>query len=428
MEIRAFRGWRFAGDGGDLTGLVAPPYDVLSAEQKQRLLAGCQRNIVAVDLPHVPPKEAGPDSVYAAAARQLAQWQADGTLVQDAAPAVYGYDQTYTWAGRTHTRRALLAGVRATPLGADQDVIPHEHTFAGPKADRLKLTQHTRMQLSPIFGFYQDPQGRVASLLAGQTERRPDACGVLEDVKQQLWVIDDLDAVTQLAAALRTTPAFIADGHHRYTTAMNYRDELLAAGRIDDQHEANFVLFALVDGDDPGLLVLPTHRLVSGLSAAFSLDALIAAADAFEFQQVDAAAADLRDADAFLKPFGPTAMGFLAGEKMWIAMLKDPTAMVAAAGDHCEPWRKLDVAILQTLIMDGALAEWKTDETFVDFTPDGEIARQAVADGKAQLALLLQSTPVSAVQEVALAGDVMPHKSTYFYPKLATGMVLKPLQ
>lgn len=426
MEINPFCGWRFAGK--DLSGFLAPPYDVLSAEQKQRLLAGCERNIVAVDLPHVPPKEAGPDSVYAAAARQLAQWQADGTLVQDAAPAVYVYDQTYTWAGRTHTRRALLAGVRATPLGADQDVIPHEHTFAGPKADRLKLTQHTRMQLSPIFGFYQDPQGRVASLLAGQTERRPDARGVLEDVKQQLWVMDDPDAVTQLAAALKTTPAFIADGHHRYTTAMNYRDQLLAAGRIDDRHEANFVLFALVARDDPGLLVLPTHRLVSGLAESFSLDALIAAADAFEFQQVDASAADLGDADAFLKLFGPTAMGFLAGEKMWIAALKNPAAMVAAAGDHSEPWRKLDVAILQTLIMDGALAEWKTDETFVDFTPDGEIARQAVADGKVQLALLLQSTPVSAVREVALAGDVMPHKSTYFYPKLATGMVLKPLQ
>ena len=425
MEIRPFRGWRLAGK--DLSGFLAPPYDVLSADQKQALLEGDQRNIVAVDLPHVPPKEPGPDAVYAAAAEQLTAWQTDGALAQDADPCVYVYDQTYTWADRTYTRRALLLGARATPLGADQDVIPHEHTFAGPKADRLKLTQATRTQLSPIFGFFDDGDGGVAKLIAEQTARPPDASGTLDNVKQDVWAVSDAGAIAALTAALAPAPVFIADGHHRYTTTMNYRDELLAAGEIDAEHEANFVLFALVARDDPGLLVLPTHRLVSGLSDTFSLHALMAAADAFEFQQTDAATADLRDADAFLAPFGPTAMGFLAGEQMCIGTLKDPAAMATAAGDHCQPWRDLDVAILQTLIMDGALAAWKTDQTFVDFTPNGQIARQAIADGQAQLALLLQSTPVSAVQEVALAGDVMPHKSTYFYPKLATGIVLKPL-
>jgi len=427
MEIRPFQGWRFA--AGDLTGCVAPPYDVLSAAQKAELLAGGERNIVAVDLPHVPPKGPGPDSVYAAAAEQLAAWQADGTLAQDAPPCVYVYDQTYTWAGRTYTRRALLTGVRATPLGADQDVIPHEHTFAGPKADRLKLTQQTRVQLSPIFGFFNDADGRVAKLLAAQTARPADAYGMLDDVRQDIWAVSDSSTVAELTEALAKEPAFIADGHHRYTTAMNYRDELLAAGEIDADHEANFVLFALVARDDPGLLVLPTHRVVSGLAETFSLDALMAAAEAFEFKKTDAASADFRDADAFLKDFGPTAMGLIAGDgsDLWIATLTDPAAMAAAAGEHSEPWRKLDVAILQTLIMDRALAKWKTDDTFVDYTPDGDAARRAVTSGKAQLSLLLQSTPVAAVQEVALAGDVMPHKSTYFYPKLATGMVLKPL-
>ena len=426
MDIRAFRGWRFAAE--DLTGLVAPPYDVLSAAQKQELLAGNERNIVAVDLPHVPPKEPGPDAVYAAAADQIVAWQAGGALVQDDSPSVYVYDQTYTWASKTYTRRALLLGVRATPLGADQDVIPHEHTFAGPKADRLKLTQHTRLQLSPIFGFFDDAGGKVADLLAAQTDRAPDAGGNLDDVRQDVWVVSDADAVAALAELLKPTPVFIADGHHRYTTAMNYRDQLLAAGEIDDQHEANFVLFALVARDDPGLLVLPTHRVVSGLSDDFSLAKLMAAADAFDFQPLQADPAELSDADAYLRAHGPTAMAFADGDQMFLATLKPPPAMEAASSDHSDPWRQLDVAILQTLIMDGALTQWKTDDTFVDYTPDGQIACQAVTDGKAQLALLLQSTPVSAVQDVALAGDVMPHKSTYFYPKLATGIVLKPLQ
>jgi len=425
MDIRAFRGWRYAAE--DLTGLVAPPYDVLSAEQKQQLLAGGDCNIVAVDLPHVPPKEPGPDAVYAGAADRIAAWQADGTLIQDAGPCVYVYDQTYTWAGKTYTRRALLLGVRATPLGADQDVIPHEHTFAGPKADRLKLTQATRLQLSPIFGFFDDAGGKVADLLTAQTDRAPDATGSLDDVRQDVWVVSDADAIAALARLLAPTPVFIADGHHRYTTAMNYRDQLLAAGEIDKTHEANFVLFALVARDDPGLLVLPTHRVVSGLAADFSLAKLMAAADAFDFQPLQADPTELADADAFLKAHGPTAMAFAAGDEMVLATLKDPAAMAAASVDHSAPWRKLDVAILQTLIMDGALEAWKTDETFVDYTPDGEVACQAVINGKAQFAALLQSTPVSAVQDVALAGDVMPHKSTYFVPKLATGIVLKPL-
>ena len=424
MEIRAFRGLRFS--ASDVSPHIAPPYDVLNAEQKQALLDGCERNIVGIDLPHVPPKEAGPDAVYAAAAAALLAWQADGMITQEDAPALYVYDQTYTWAGKTYTRRALLAGVRATPLGADQDIIPHEHTFAGPKADRLKLTQASRVQLSPIFGFFSD-SGRVADLLAAQTDRDPDGVGSLEGVEQKLWVIADADAIAGLTEALAAVPAFIADGHHRYTTAMNYRDELLAAGKIDAAHEANFVLFALVAGDDPGLLVLPTHRLVSGLSEAFSLEALQAAATEFEWKSVEMPA-DLSDADAFLKSFGPTAMGFVVGSQLAVARLTDASAMTAAAGQHSQPWRELDVAILQTLIMDGHLAAWKTDATEVNYTPDGNIARDAAASGQAQLAALLQSTPVKAVQDVALAGDVMPHKSTYFYPKLATGIVLKPLQ
>jgi len=429
MQIRGFRGWRFAGIGGDVSGHIAPPYDILSAAQKQALLGRCARNVVAIDLPHVPPAGAGPDEVYAGAAELLAKWQADGTLVRDDQPSVYVYDQTYTWAGQAYTRRAILAGVRATPLGADQDVIPHEHTFAGPKADRLKLTQATRAQLSPIFGFYHDQSGEVAGILAEQAARDADAVGELAGVSERLWVVSDQAVIDRLAGALANVPAFIADGHHRYTTALNYRDALAAAGEIDDEHEANFVLFALVERDCEGLLVLPTHRLVSGLAGNFSLDALREAAAGFAWQHVDSAGADLSDADAFLAPYGPGAMAFVAGDgaDLWIGRLTEPQAMADAAPDQCQAWRELDVAILQTLIMDGALAGFKTDETAVTYTPGGEEALLAVRSGKAQLAVIMQGTPAAAVEAVALAGEVMPHKSTYFYPKLSTGMVLKPL-
>ena len=228
MEIRAFRGWRYAcGEEHDFSSFLAPPYDVLSGEDKAALMAAAGGpNIVEVDLPHVPPHDAGPEVVYQDAAALLARWQAECVLCQEAEPAIYVYDQTYTWAGVTSTRRSLIAGLRSTELG--KDIIPHEHTFPGPKADRLLLTRHTRTQISPIFGFYNDTAGTVADLLAAATQGPADAHGQLRDVAESLWAVTDAEIISAVASALRDEPAFIADGHHRYGTAMNYRDALRA--------------------------------------------------------------------------------------------------------------------------------------------------------------------------------------------------------
>ncbi|GAG24119.1 unnamed protein product, partial [marine sediment metagenome] len=189
MDVRAFRGWRYhPRRGRDVGAFLAPPYDVLTAGDKQALLAGCKNNIVAVDLPHVPPENAGPDDVYARAAALLKRWQDGGLIVRDETPCIYVYEQTCTWAGCARTRRALICAVRATGLG--RDVIPHEHTFPGPIADRLKLTEHTRMQLSPIFGFHNDPGGQVRGLLDPFAAAAvPDAEGTLNNVVEKLWAV-----------------------------------------------------------------------------------------------------------------------------------------------------------------------------------------------------------------------------------------------
>ncbi len=427
MDIRPFKGWRYSTPRGDVSRLIAPPYDILSADDKAALLAAAENNIVGVDMPQVPPKEAGPDSVYAAAAQRLAQWQRQGVLKQDDQPCLYAYEQSFEWSGRSYTRRALIAGVRATPFG--QDIIPHEHTFAGPKADRMKLTQHTRMQLSPIFGFYDDAGGKVTDVLFAGAGG-PSIFGEMRGVKEKLWVISDAKVVAAVTAALGKTPVFIADGHHRYTTAMIYRDELLAAGKIDASHEANYVMFALVPKQDAGLLILPTHRMVRGLSADFTLDALAAATPEFQWQRFDVGAAYLSDADDFLAPFGEHAMAFIGpwAKDMRIARLADANAMQRLEPRKVGAWRNLDVAILQRLVMDNALAGLKADDFAVDYTADGQEVIEACRTGKCQMGVCLQSTPLSAVEAVAQAGEVMPHKSTYFYPKLATGMVLKPME
>ncbi len=427
MEIRPFKGWRYAtGSDGELGSVLAPPYDVLSGTDKQRLLAGDGHNIVAIDLPQVPPSQAGPDALYAQAADLLSQWRDEGVLVQEDAPALYVYDQTFGWAGREYTRRSLLTGVRATELGAD--VIPHEHTFAGPKEDRLKLTRATGMQLSPIFGFYDDPGQAVAKALQVACDRAPDAVGQLGDVGQKLWVLREAATVQIVRDALAEVPAYIADGHHRYTTAMNYAAGLRESGQIGPDHEASFVLFALVAREDPGLLVLPTHRVFRGLNEQFSVGKMIQAMKLlFEVNPVSNPPADLTDADAYLAGVGPGTMGIIAQDQLFTCRLTHPERMVEIAPEHCQPWRELDVAILHELVTERILKPWRTDAYAVDFTPDGQAARQAVDQGHADVAFLLQHTPVRAVRAVADAGDSMPHKSTYFYPKLATGLVIKPL-
>ena len=429
MEIRAFRGWRYGAEGGgDISRYIARPYDVLSADDKRELLARCDGNIVAVDLPHAPPTDAGPDEEYQAAAGLLDQWKTAGLLRQEPTPSLYAYEQTYEWAGKTYSRRALLCGVRATEPG--RDVIPHEHTFAGPKADRLKLTQFTRMQMSPIFGFYNDPGDTVGGILDLAAAGPPAAHGQLGGVTEKVWPITDPATIDAIKSALQDVPAFIADGHHRYTTATNYRDGLLTAGKIDDDHEANFVLFALVARSDPGLLILPTHRLVSGLADGFSMDGLVRQTPEFQWTRCEGDKVDLADTDAILGPHGPGAMAFIGpgGEDIRIARLSDPTAMETAAPQEIPAWRQLDVAVLQKLIIDGALARWRTDQTAVQYTPGGTDVLDACRNGRAQLGICMQGTPLAAVEEIAKAGASMPHKSTYFYPKLATGIVLKPLE
>jgi uncharacterized protein (DUF1015 family) len=425
MEIRPFRGWRYAAT--DVSALIAPPYDILDAADKAALLGRSADNIVAVDMPHVPPNEPGPAGEYEAAAATLAEWNASGRMVQDPRPALYVYQQTYTRAGKTYCRRAILAGVRATDFG--KDVIPHEHTFAGPMADRLKLTECTGMQLSPIFGFYNDPAGQVGNALARPAAGEPAASGTLAGVQEKLWILDDPKALAAIAAALKNEPVFIADGHHRYTTAMNYAKSLRRAGRIDHDHETNFVMFALVARTDPGLLILPTHRLVAGLKADFTFAKLRnALGAAFDSRKLDPAKVDLSDADAALRPYGPATIAVIDGNEIWTLKLIDPAAMQAVAPNECDAWRALDVAILQELVIDRALSPWKTGDFAVTYTPDGAKALSAVRSGRARLAFCLQGTSLSAIETIALAGATMPHKSTYFYPKLATGMVLKPLQ
>ena len=425
-EIRPFRGWHYP---GDVSNLIAPPYDILSAQEKAALLARSPDNIVGVDLPVVPAKEVGPDPVYQAAARKLAAMKEGGPLVQDERPGLYAYSQAYTWAGKSYTRKALMCGVRATELYGD--IWPHEKTFAGPKADRLRLTEETQMQLSPIFGFFEDSSQASHTLWSAVADRPPLCQGLLNDVQERLWAVTDSQVVDRIQRALRGARVFIADGHHRYTTALNYRNALREAGSIDEDHEANFVLFALVPMSDPGLLILPTHRMISGISNGFDSRQLASqTGQIVHWRSVPVTDTLLDNPDAFLAPFGPGAMAFVdAGDPRaaHVARLRVRSVMDKLAPQEHPIWRTLDVAVLHRLFLEQYIAPHVTGELHPSYTAFGREVMAALREGACQMAVLLQGTPLPAVRDIALARAVMPHKSTYFYPKLATGMVLKPL-
>jgi uncharacterized protein (DUF1015 family) len=272
-DLRAFRAFRYdLGTVGPLSGVIAPPYDVIDAALQQYLYDSSPHNAIRVELTKDEPGDTDARNKYTRAAQTLRDWIAAGALQQDTARGLYVYEQQFTIEGRTYTRRGFLARVRLEPFGTGR-IFPHEQTLSGPKADRLKLYQATDFNISPVFGLYPDEMGEVFGALLPQIRKSPpleatDHLGVIN----RLWVVTDQAAIAAVMGHMGPKPVFIADGHHRYETGLKYLDQKKAAGEVaDDEAPANFCLMMLVGMSDPGLIILPTHRLVSGLSTLTAL-------------------------------------------------------------------------------------------------------------------------------------------------------------
>ena len=271
--IAPFRGWRYdLKHVGALSNVICPPYDVIDADLQNRLYKLHPANVVRLELNRDEPGDgdvnnAGGNHRYSRAAKFLKNWQTEGVLYEEPRPAVYVYHQTFEYAGQQHTRRGFMVRCKLERFGEGK-IYPHEETLSGPKADRLLLTRACHANLSQIFGLFPDEENAAQDLLEkavlGQTPvEATDHLGVVH----QMWTVTDGAVVSQLVGLMGPKPMFIADGHHRYETACNYRDELAAAGKLTPDHPANYVLMMCVGMSDPGLLVLPTHRLFRGLPA-----------------------------------------------------------------------------------------------------------------------------------------------------------------
>jgi uncharacterized protein (DUF1015 family) len=400
---------------GPLQDLVAPPYDVIDAEQRAALAARSPYNVVRIDLP-----EGEPDP-YATAAQELARWRAVGAVVRDDEPAIWALAQDYTAPdGRALTRHGFLARVRVEEYGPGR-IRPHERTHPGPKEDRLRLTRATQANLSPIFALFSDPTGATQAALAPHASGEP--WGETRDddgTVNRLWRVTDPEAIAAVQAATKPAELLIADGHHRYETARVYAEEIGGEG------DHRYVLMHLVTMQDPGLTVFPTHRLVRGTVPQQHEDLANAIRRDWEVEEIG---------EDELVPEPATdavRIGYMDShlKRPFRLTLKDPAIADAALPDHAEPYRRLDTAVTEALLLKGALGITDDQIDHLDgfgYARDLDEARRLLHSGEYDAGFFMAPTPVERVQAVAEAGECMPPKSTYFFPKVPTGLLFNPL-
>jgi uncharacterized protein (DUF1015 family) len=403
---------------GSLDAVTAPPYDVIDDAQRAVLAAKSPFNVVEIDLPR-----ANGDDPYLHAQTIFEAWRQEGVLVREREPAIWALTQDYTGPdGQARTRHGFLCRVRVEDYGPGR-IRPHERTHPGPKEDRLRLTRATRANLSPIFSLFPDPGQEAWKALEPCTTEEPfgtatDADGTLN----KLWRVSDAGAITSVQDTLRDRELLIADGHHRYETARVYAEEIGGEG------EHRYVLMFLCSLSDPGLTIFATHRLLTNLDE--SKRAALRETLERDFTSEPLASADELEPDQ-------SATGIVLGyldrfdNQPRRLTLKDQSIADAALPGKPEPYRRLDTAVVEALVLKGALGMSEDDISHLhglNYSKDAGDARAAVADGRADAAFFMRPTPVEQVREVAEAGESMPPKSTFFFPKIPTGLVFNPLE
>ena len=428
-DIRALRAFRYdLGRVGALSDVIAPPYDVIDPTLQQALYDRSPHNVIRLILNKEEPTDTEADNRYTRAARTLREWQAEGVLAQDSARSLYVYHQEFEVEGQRYTRRGFLARVRLERFGEGK-IYPHEETMPGPKADRLKLFRATAMNLSPVFGLFPDEAGQVQGVLDAVIARSlpleaTDHLGVVS----RLWQVSDQHAVSAVTGLMGPKPVFIADGHHRYETALRYLDERREAGEVRDaESAANFVLMMLVSMSDPGLVILPTHRLVSGLPNLTANELRLQLREHFELEAIGAGEKAARDAWELIQADGSQeflGFGTVADGTWQIGRFRSPQLMTEWAGEHSSSWRGLAVSVLHVLVL-GPLLGGKPQCRYVHLLRE---VQNAVAAKECQLAVLVPPATMQHVEHIAGKLEKMPPKSTYFYPKVLSGLVFNSLK
>ena len=416
--------------------MIAPPYDVINASLQDQLYKKHPANVIRLILNRDEPGDDDAHNRYSRAARFLKNWCGEGLLQLDPNPAVYVYHQIFDYAGQHLTRRGFMARIRLERFGEGK-IYPHEETHASAKADRFKLTVACRANLSQIFGLYPDEDNAAQEILEqaiiGKTPLEAvDHLGVVH----RMWPVSDLKVIGEVASVLGPRPMFIADGHHRYETACNYRDHLAAGQSLPSNHPANFVLGMCVSMSDPGMIVLPTYRLFRGLPELTSTQLIERLGDCFQTSlagQGPEAAASVWETIEVEEEQG--ILGFYtAADRQWVLARITPAGqarMAEVATDHGTQWQQLGVSILHRLVIETLLdAKQLPKAEYVHLVEElVEFLQRGDEPGKPfPLATLVMPATVQHVRKISESQERMPAKSTYFYPKLLSGLVINPLE
>ncbi|MBI2873225.1 MAG: DUF1015 domain-containing protein [Chloroflexi bacterium] len=427
-EVRPFRGVRYDnGLAGGLERLLCPPYDVISPEEQQALLGRSPYNMVRLELAREQPPE---DEVYRQAGVIFRQWREIGVLGRDRAPAMYVVRQSFTHGAGVRERLTILACVRLEPFGTS--VLPHERTSEGPKRDRLALMEASGANFSPLMALYRDSTGRLSSFLQEVLSHSPDdGCSLPDGQELALWVSQDPALTDMVTEALAGSPLYLADGHHRYETALWYRQRVrsMAILSAETGTEAySFVMMGLISLDDPGLLVLPYHRLVGRLAPPAFTRLRERLREVFRLEATTATGPEGLAAEVEERSRKAMTLGLLGpgGEGPYLLVLQDPAQVrrLAPSGPAqvlagVAPW-VLHEAVLRPVLGEAV-------EEHVSYVHDAAEVWQRSRTAKAQLAFLLPGLSPILFEAVVAAGQRLPPKSTYFHPKLPSGLVINPL-
>jgi uncharacterized protein (DUF1015 family) len=441
--IAPFRGLRYNPElVKELSSVMAPPYDVISPEGQRALYARHEQNVIRLILGETLAGDDAERNQYSRAGSYFRQWQAEQVLVRDAAPSVYLYQQTFQLSGGQRLTRYGLIGLVRLEEFDSRTVFPHERTLGAAKADRLRLMHACHANLSSVFGIY---PGRFPELdrLEAIAEKSTPTIDLIDwdDIRHRVWVCQDREAIGRLQAECTSTPIFIADGHHRYETALHFRDLMRAKEQGDpaktQRRPYNYVMMTLVSAEDPGLVILPIHRLLRHLPGG-SLDGYLAQlTPQFTIERLPVPSDPEAAASALLSRLrqikdGIHCFGLYGGEgRAYLLTLADERVLEAKVEeDKPLVYRRLDVTIVQTLLIEGPWSRYGVNnlsEDALSYHHDATEAIRMVQQGGWAATILLNPTKITEVQAVAGAGLRMPPKSTFFYPKLLSGLVIHPL-
>ncbi len=427
-EIKPFRGIHYDTDvAGPIETLIAPPYDVVDKSQRDMLVGKNPNNIFSVELPD---QSQCPDAEnkYSCANEIFSMWLRNGIMVRDTQPAFYAYDIDYRSGSTDFCRRGFIGLVRLADW-SEKKILPHEKTFDKVTKDRFSLTEATLAQFSPIFMLYRHSSAVTEILASAQGVAAQEVTDPLGN-RHRVSALTSEDITRAITEALKDSTLYIADGHHRYTTALRFRDAMLQKEQ-DATAAFNYIMTYLVDAEDPGLIVLPTHRILKTDWSSNAEGLANRASDFFEIETVAKREEGYQKISSAIeenlnKRTGALAIGVIAGEHAQVWTLRDGCRASAFSQQTPEPLRQLDVVLLEDAVFKTVLKlDSETEENNIRFSADAIDAMESMKDD--EIMFYMRPTPVHQVLDIADQGLTMPHKSTFFYPKILTGMVVNSL-